>query len=99
MALLGPKLSVSLLVLSVWGIVMLLLLGIFARVNAVALAEDIYFDQAKWASSGYSYQYIDDRYKQLSNNCFIAAGIYVLLLVFSGIQYRLNMVNSYAAPN
>ncbi|XP_062518892.1 ribonuclease kappa-B-like [Corticium candelabrum] len=38
---LGPKCSTFCLILSVWGIIMLALLGIFFRSGAVALYEDV----------------------------------------------------------
>ncbi|TPP61017.1 Ribonuclease kappa-A [Fasciola gigantica] len=90
MRVIGPKCSVFLLVMSVWGVLMLLLMGVFARVNAVSLAEDIPLNQAEWAKQNYSPQLVDDAYVMMSNNCFIAAGIYVIVLGFAGVQYYVN---------
>ncbi|KAA3678897.1 uncharacterized protein DEA37_0001480, partial [Paragonimus westermani] len=64
-----------------------LLMGIFARVNAVSFAEDIPLDEADWAERGYPAQALDDAYILLSNNCFIAAGIYGLIMIICGVQF------------
>ena len=45
MALCGPKLSLCCTVLSAWGIIQLLLMGVFFYVRAVALVEDIYLEE------------------------------------------------------
>ncbi|CAH8455413.1 unnamed protein product [Schistosoma turkestanicum] len=97
MALVGPKCSVVLLLLSVWGILMLLLMGVFARVNAVAFSEDIPLNETAWAASGYAPLHVEEAYVMVSNNCFIAAGIYVVLLIFSGVQYYFNKRANYLA--
>ncbi|CAH8458001.1 unnamed protein product [Schistosoma bovis] len=97
MALVGPKCSVVLLLLSVWGILMLLLMGVFARVNSVAFSEDIPLNETAWAASGYAPLHVEEAYVMVSNNCFIAAGIYVVLLIFSGVQYYFNKRANYLA--
>jgi len=66
------------------------LLGVFFRVHAVALFEDLPFDEHKWAEEGFSYSYIEGLYTQTSTNCFIATGIYGALFVFSIIMWRVN---------
>ncbi|KAF8560581.1 Salivary secreted ribonuclease [Paragonimus westermani] len=83
----GPKCSVCMLVVSGWGVLMLLLMGIFARVNAVSFAEDIPLDETDWAKRGYPAQALDDAYILLSNNCFIAAGIYGFIMIICGVQF------------
>ncbi|OON22418.1 hypothetical protein X801_01683 [Opisthorchis viverrini] len=64
-----------------------LLLGVFARVNAVALSEDIPLDEAAWIKDGYPGQALDEAYVMMSNNCFIAAGIYGVIVVLAGVQF------------
>lgn len=71
-----------------------LLMGVFARVNAVSLAEDIPLNEVKWAEQNYSPKLVDDAYIMMSNNCFIAAGIYLIVLAFAGVQYYVNKRSS-----
>lgn len=66
---------------------MLLILGGLFRVNAVAFIEDV-------AEPGNN-QTIQQVYAGVSNNCFIAAGLYFILLVFSAWQYKLGSSNHY----
>ncbi|XP_068688805.1 ribonuclease kappa-B-like isoform X1 [Montipora foliosa] len=75
----GPKLANCCFILSIWGIIMLILLGIFFSVRSVALIEDI--PSGMDEPSGY---------KSSAKNCFIAAGIYVLTLIFSAHQKWVN---------
>ncbi|XP_065656041.1 ribonuclease kappa-like isoform X1 [Hydra vulgaris] len=68
----GPKLSNCCFVLSIWGIIMLILMGIFFNIESVALIEDI--------------PSTEDGYSQASKNCFIAAGIYGAVLILCCYQ-------------
>ncbi|XP_057304809.1 ribonuclease kappa-B-like [Hydractinia symbiolongicarpus] len=68
----GPKLSSCCFVLSIWGIIMLILMGVFFRIESVSLLEDV--------PSG------PNGYNEASKNCFIAAGLYGLVFLFSGYQ-------------
>ncbi|CAH8459527.1 unnamed protein product [Schistosoma guineensis] len=74
-----------------------LLMGVFARVNSVAFSEDIPLNETAWAASGYAPLHVEEAYVMVSNNCFIAAGIYVVLLIFSGVQYYFNKRANYLA--
>ncbi|XP_028409050.1 ribonuclease kappa-B-like isoform X2 [Dendronephthya gigantea] len=67
----GPKLSNCCFVLSIWGIILLVFLGIFFQIKSVALREDIS-------------EFGD--YKKTSRNCFIAAGLYLVTLAIAGHQ-------------
>jgi len=84
------------MILGVWGVVMLLLLGVFYRVHAAALAEDLPIDEEKWAEQGYDMKYIYDLYAQNSTNCFIAGALYVAVTLFSFVQYKLNARANYS---
>ncbi|CAD5122138.1 DgyrCDS10586 [Dimorphilus gyrociliatus] len=89
----GPKLSVCGLILGVWGTIMLTLMGIFFQVQSPALVEDLpinedLFDNAK--SDGERAKHLDGLYQQASYNCFISAGMYLGVLVFSFIMFKLN---------
>ncbi|CAI9730568.1 Hypothetical predicted protein [Octopus vulgaris] len=89
----GPKLSVCGIVISVWGIVMLSLMGVFLHIRSPAFFEDLPISE--WESHEYKPDYINNMYSQASVNCFIAAGLYVAVLIFSVIQQRQNARASY----
>ncbi|KFM58282.1 Ribonuclease kappa-B, partial [Stegodyphus mimosarum] len=84
----GPKLSICCSILSVWGIIMLVLLGIFLGVNSVAFAEDLPLDEALESKDFVTH--MKRTYTQASYNCLIAACLYVLSLCVSVWQYYLN---------
>lgn len=73
----GPKLANCCFVLSIWGMLMLVLMGIFFRMESVALLEDIAHDPSKT---------IKQRYQDASMNCFVAAGVYAVCFFLSLFQ-------------
>ncbi|XP_052678833.1 ribonuclease kappa-like [Crassostrea angulata] len=91
----GPKLSICCSILSIWGIVMLGLLGVFYKIHSVALFEDIPLSAEEWAKGNYSMTEIHEKFDQTAYNCFIAAGIYILFFFFSCCQQRMNSKASY----
>ncbi|KAK3103426.1 hypothetical protein FSP39_019119 [Pinctada imbricata] len=91
----GPKLSVCCTILSVWGIVMLALMGVFYQIHSVALFEDIPLNHTKWEEDNFPLEDVHKAYEQTGLNCFIAAGIYVLFFFFSCWQQRLNSKANY----
>jgi ribonuclease kappa len=82
-------------VISLWGIIMLVLLGVFFHVRAPALVEDISIDEAEWEKRGYEYKYIEELYAQNAINCWIAAAMYCLTFTFSVVMFKVNMRTSY----
>ncbi|KAI5104297.1 ribonuclease kappa-A [Silurus meridionalis] len=87
----GPKLATCMLVLSMWGVIMLAMLGIFFSVHSAGLIEDVPLKEE-------DYNQIQDVYAVYNNvgyNCFIAAGIYVVIGLVSFVQVRLNKRNDY----
>jgi len=73
--------------LSVWGIIMLSLLGVAFKQRSPALYEDINLDKENPAV--YSNQAeVYDAYDGSASNCFIAAGCYLALFVFSLWQWK-----------
>ncbi|XP_062993576.1 ribonuclease kappa [Elgaria multicarinata webbii] len=88
----GPKMAACGIVLSAWGVIMLVLLGIFFNVHSAVLIEDV-------PTTDEDFQGGPDKiyalYNQVSYNCFIAAGLYVLLGFFSFCQVRLNKRKEY----
>uniref|UniRef100_A0A7M5X4M1 Uncharacterized protein n=1 Tax=Clytia hemisphaerica TaxID=252671 RepID=A0A7M5X4M1_9CNID len=71
----GPKLSNCCFVLSIWGMIMLAIMGILFRVQSVALIEDI----PKGGTE-------EEGFQTASTNCFIAAGLYVGVFIFTSYQ-------------
>ncbi|XP_020601802.1 ribonuclease kappa-like [Orbicella faveolata] len=74
----GPKLASCCFLLSLWGVIMLLLLGVFFSTRSVALIDDLpKMEEGKG-------------YKSSARNCFIAAGIYGVTMVFAAYQKWVN---------
>ena len=59
------------------------LFGIFYQIRSPALMDDLLYSESKWQEGGYKYSYWEGLYEQVSNNCFIAAGLYAVTLVIS----------------
>ncbi|KAL8176927.1 UNVERIFIED_CONTAM: hypothetical protein K2H54_040472 [Gekko kuhli] len=89
----GPKMAACGIVLSAWGVIMLVLLGIFFNVHSAVLIEDVPATEKDFEGKGPEKIY--QLYNQVSYNCFIAAGLYILLGVFSFCQVRLNKRKEY----
>jgi len=95
MALCGPKLSLCCLLLSMWGIIQLSIMGILFYSRSVALVEDLPLKEEGGEDGGYKninefFQDVDRGYSQNAYNCWIAACLYVVTLLFSGHQYWMN---------
>ncbi|XP_022650025.1 ribonuclease kappa-like [Varroa jacobsoni] len=87
MPLCGKKCAVFCSVLSAWGVIMLVLLGIFLHTNSVAFAEDL---EVHATSKPDFLAEINRKYKAAAQNCWIAACLYVVTLVISFQQYCAN---------
>jgi ribonuclease kappa len=85
----GPKLSFCCTIISVWGIVQLLLMGIFYFVEAAPLLDDLEFNSNATDDEVFRYN-LKNAYSQRAYNCWIAAFLYVGLLVFAGSQFMIN---------
>ncbi|KAK7170672.1 hypothetical protein R3I94_000772 [Phoxinus phoxinus] len=91
----GPKLAACGLVLSIWGVIMLAMLGIFFTTHSAVLIEDVPFTEEDFKNPDTPLQNIYKLYNQVGYNCFIAAVIYVGLGFLSFCQVRLNKRNEY----
>ncbi|MBN3313003.1 RNKB Ribonuclease, partial [Atractosteus spatula] len=91
----GPKLAACGIVLSIWGVIMLLLLGIFFNVHSAVLIEDVPFTEDDMLLDKNPPQKIYGLYDQVSYNCFIAAAIYLLVGGLSFCQVQLNKRKEY----
>ncbi|GIY14214.1 ribonuclease kappa-B [Caerostris extrusa] len=85
----GPKLSICCSILSVWGIIMLVILGILLGVNSAAFAEDLDLERFLKTPEEFKFK-MNNEYTVASHNCLIAACLYVLSLCVSVWQYYLN---------
>ncbi|XP_073953454.1 ribonuclease kappa-like [Choristoneura fumiferana] len=78
--------AICCLLLSGWGVLQLLIMGILFKMESVLLIEDAY---------AHEYEDFTDflkktksNYKALATNCFIAAGIYVVIMAICGLCLR-----------
>ncbi|XP_063241444.1 ribonuclease kappa-like [Bacillus rossius redtenbacheri] len=92
----GPKLSLCGLIISVWGVIQLVLMGIFYYVRSVALAEDLPgLEEEHFHTINDFYAKADLGYTQNAYNCWIAACLYVLTLLLSAHQFYVNSRSSH----
>ncbi|CAL1548188.1 unnamed protein product [Lymnaea stagnalis] len=92
---LGPKCSIYYMIISIWGIIMLALMGVFFQIRSIALFEDVSVSESDWEKANFTRDYVKEKYEDNAINCWIAAGIYVLLFIFAFIQQRMNSRTSY----
>jgi len=78
----GPKLSLCGIILGVWGIIMLSFLGLFFRLRSPALAMDIPTPDPPTEEN------FNAAFNQTSSNCFVAAGIYLAVLLVSAVNFK-----------
>ncbi|XP_026176699.1 ribonuclease kappa-A [Mastacembelus armatus] len=91
----GPKRAACGIVLSTWGVIMLVLLGIFFTIHSAVLIEDLPLTNQDIHQDANPPQRIYDLYSKVGYNCFIAAAVYVLIGAFSCCQMRLNQQKEY----
>ncbi|CAF1043437.1 unnamed protein product [Adineta ricciae] len=85
----GPKLSLCCSIISVWGIVQFLLMGVFFYMEAAPLLDDFEFDHNTTNTKVFR-DNLSSAYNQRAHNCWIAAFLYVGLLVIAGSQFMTN---------
>ena len=85
----GPKLSLCCLLLSAWGVVQLLVMGISLQLRSIAFLEDLRLKE-EYSDPAQLKHDMELGFEQSANTCFIAAALYVVTLVVSGFQYWLN---------
>ncbi|KAM9400747.1 ribonuclease kappa-A-like [Salvelinus alpinus] len=91
----GPKLAACGIVISIWGVIMLAMLGIFFTTHSAVLIEDVPFKEEDMYNDQEPPHTIYGLYNQVGYNCFIAAGIYVLVAALSFCQIKLNHRKEY----
>jgi len=98
----GPKLSIFGVVIGIWGVVMLSFLGLFFRLHSPALAMDlppISEKEAEEMTNAELKEAVYANFRQTSNNCFIAAGIYILVGIASAVNYKVINVKGTTATS
>ncbi|XP_054609130.1 ribonuclease kappa-A-like isoform X2 [Dunckerocampus dactyliophorus] len=90
----GPKLAACGVLLSVWGVIMLAVLGICFITHSAVLIEDVPLREEDTQDTNPP-QKIYELYDKVAVNCFIAAAVYVVLGIFSCCQMTLNRQKAY----
>ncbi|UJR21479.1 hypothetical protein I4U23_024563 [Adineta vaga] len=90
----GPKLSLCCSIISVWGVIQFALMGIFFFVKAAPLLEDFEFDGKNETDINKFNEKLETAFHQRAYNCWIAAFLYIALLVFAGMQFMTNLKKS-----
>ena len=85
----GMKLSLCCSIISVWGIVQFILLGIFFLIEAAPLLNDLNIDDDYQNKQDFENS-LKSAYNQRAYNCWIAAFFYVGLLAFAGSQFMIH---------
>jgi ribonuclease kappa len=93
----GPKLSFCCSIISVWGIIQFLLMGIFFFMEAAPLLDDFQLEYDTTNEQAFK-DNLQNAYSQRAYNCWIAAFLYVGLLVFAGSQFMSNQ-KGYSGTN
>ncbi|CAF2572838.1 unnamed protein product [Rotaria sp. Silwood2] len=89
----GPKLSLCFSIISVWGIIQFILMGIFFYVQAAPLLDEFEFKNEQNSKESFEND-IKHAFHQRAYNCWIAAFLYVGLLIFAGSQFMTNQNRS-----
>ncbi|KAK4311897.1 hypothetical protein Pmani_016643 [Petrolisthes manimaculis] len=93
MAICGYKCSLCMFVISLWGVIQLLIMGVLFYAEAPALLEDL---PEEPASKTEEFMTIVHRgYRDNAFNCFIASCLYLVTLGVSGWQFYLNQKTTY----
>ncbi|XP_022186013.1 ribonuclease kappa [Nilaparvata lugens] len=91
MAICGPKLSLCGVIISIWGMIQLVIMGVFYSMHAVALAEDLPIEETdEFETSKDFYSAAEKGFQLNAMNCWIAACLYLFTFLFSSYQFYLN---------
>ncbi|XP_074518164.1 ribonuclease kappa-A-like [Halichoeres trimaculatus] len=91
----GPKQAACGVVLSLWGVIMLSMLGIFFITHSAVLIEDVPFSDSDIHEDSNPPQKLYALYDKVGYNCIIAAAFYLCLGAFSCCQMKLNKRKDY----
>ncbi|CAL8240441.1 unnamed protein product [Merluccius merluccius] len=91
----GPKMAACGVVMSIWGVIMLALLGVFFRTHSAVLLEDVPLTEEDIIGDPNPPLKVYGIFNQVASNCFIAAAIYLVVGLFSFCQIKLNKRKEY----
>ncbi|KAG7157966.1 Ribonuclease kappa-B-like 1 [Homarus americanus] len=94
MAFCGYKLSLCVLIISVWGLFQLLIMGVFFYTENASFLEDLPIDGTFENTKNYM-DLVRRGFKTNAFNCFIAACLYIATLGVSAWQFYLNQKTTY----
>ncbi|KAB7497987.1 Ribonuclease kappa [Armadillidium nasatum] len=87
----GPKYSLCCGLTSAWGIIQLILMGVFFKIRSPALIEDLHIPEEAHHNQTTYLEAMNDSYDLIGTNCFIAAALYAGTLVVCSWQFWLNL--------
>ena len=85
----GPKCSICCTLVSVWGVIMLAIMGVLLQKRSLTFAEDL-LDDIHAESLEEFRKEAEDKYDNAAITCYIAAGIYLGTFALSLWQAFLN---------
>jgi len=88
----GTKCSACCAFISLWGVIMLGLLGLFFYIQCPTLSQNIPLKQGPFAATDYNYTYITDLYVQNAYNCWATALIYLVIFILCTIRFYVNLM-------
>src|SRR6218665_181465 len=90
----GPKCSICCSLISVWGIIMLAIMGVLLQAHSLTFAEDLVEEIKETNSIDEFVKQAEEKYENAAKTCYMAAGLYLFTFVFSLFQVWLNKKNS-----
>ena len=92
----GPKLSLFCTLISIWGVIMLPILGLLLNFHSTAFAEDFaeIETEKEFKSADELWDAVKTKYETAALNCWIAAGCYGVTLLISVHQCYYNFKRS-----
>lgn len=88
----GPYMSMFGIILSVWGILQLTILGIMFYFKCLILLPDVIPKETYFEDPEEFYREVDEKFSKTAIRCWLAAALYVLLLLVSLYLRRTNYI-------
>ncbi|KAK7073097.1 hypothetical protein SK128_017655 [Halocaridina rubra] len=90
----GYKFSLCLFIISIWGLIQLLLMGVLFYCETPAFLEDLPVEETYASVDDYLAE-VHRGFRTNAFNCIIAACLYIVTLGVSGWQFYLNQKTTY----
>lgn len=85
----GPKLSICCILISIWGFIMLPIMGVLLKSRSLAFAEDL-IEEIHESDPVKFMELANKNYDNAAKSCYIAGAIYLGSFIFSIWQFWLN---------